>query len=110
MLKNIARIMKSVVRAPIQDTVAVVAARPAPLEPALVARPAAGMRVQPRDEILLGDTQFDDATLIERGSVGVVLEAPAMFLLDDEVVVDWPVVGTIVHKLDTLAHVAPVAV
>ncbi|RKR74743.1 hypothetical protein [Frondihabitans australicus] len=110
MLKTIARIMKSVVRAPFQNAVAVIAAAPVPVKPALVARPDAGMRVQPRDEILLGDTQFEDATLISRGTIGVGLEAPAMFLLDDEVVVDWPVVGTIVHKIDTLSSAAPARV
>ncbi|WIB67869.1 hypothetical protein DEI93_02175 [Curtobacterium sp. MCBD17_035] len=101
MFKTIARIMNSVVRAPFQDAVAVIAAAPQPFKPALVARPAAGMRVQPRDEILLGDF-----SMICRGTTGVVLVAPEDFLAADEVVVLWSDAGSIVYKLDTLAHAA----
>lgn len=79
------------------------------LEQALTEHPAAGVLVHPREEILLDDVLVDDAARISRGSVGTVVEAPASFLLDDEVVVNWPELGTIIHKLEALALVEPAA-
>lgn len=60
-------------------------------------RACAGTLVCPRKEILL-----DGFVSIGHSALGTVIAAPSSFAMSDEVAVEWPDVGIVIHNIDAL--------
>jgi hypothetical protein len=81
-----------------------------PCDPRLAATTRARRRLGAAHRFSFHTALLNGRATIPAGATGRVINAPSSFVMSDEVVVDWPVVGTIIHKLDALTCATTFAV